>query len=141
MISANMVSPSCSKFCQLKRKKNFAQSASDGTAGECSVMFYCKFSSQNRRQQQLRLAVSSDYISANGLRFPRLPTVTLLLRHVIRCHSAVPAKMPKAGDSRWRCLRLSQKESWECGSSGSSRHQTPRNLLSGGLAWPLSHAF
>ena len=37
MISANMVSPSCSKFCQLKRKKNFAQSASDGTAGECSV--------------------------------------------------------------------------------------------------------
>ena len=43
MISANMVSPSCSKFCQLKRKKNFAQSASDGTAGECSVMFDCKF--------------------------------------------------------------------------------------------------
>ena len=51
-----------------------------------------------------------DYISTNGLRFPRLPEVTLLLRHVIRCHSAVPAKVPAPPDgAAWT---FSKKRAW-----------------------------
>ena len=69
--------------------------------GECSVMFHCKipsaaavFCGSGERDSAQR----PDYISTNGLRFPRLPEVTLLLRHVIRCHSGVPAKVPAPPD-------------------------------------------
>ena len=112
-----------------------AQSALDGTGGECSVMFHCKIS-QNR-QQPLCSAVRAngtaapDYISTNGLRFPRLPEVTLLLRHVIRCHSAVPAKVPAPPDGAAATWTFSIRRAvWL--ETGSPPHlRCSRNLLYG----------
>ena len=65
-------------FYIARRKKNFAPSALNGTKGWMLGNVWLYISFQNR-QQEPRLAVRgngtgpTDYISTNGLRFPRLP--------------------------------------------------------------------
>ena len=125
-----------------RRKKNFAPSALNGTKGWMLGNVWLYISFQNR-QQEPRLAVRgkgtgpTDYISTNGLRFPRLPgRLCCYVMSLGVTHSLRGAGKRVKGRHRQMALtlflRLSQvEESLRC--LKRARNWSPRNLPCGGL--------
>ena len=124
-----------------RRKKNFAPSALNGTKGWMLGNVWLYISFQNR-QQEPRLAVRgngtgpTDYISTNGLRFPRLPgrlccyVMSLGVTHSL----SKLAKESKAGTARWRWLCFQDfLKSRRVTRFKRATSLLPRNLLRGGL--------
>ena len=124
-----------------RRKKNFAPSALNGTKGWMLGNVWLYISFQNR-QQEPRLAVQgngtgSDYISTNGLRFPRLPgPLCCYVMSLGVTHSLRGAGKSVKGRHRQMALalflRLSQVEE-SLRRLKRARSWSPRNLPCGGL--------
>ena len=123
-----------------RRKKNFAPSALNGTKGWMLGNVWLYISFQNR-QQEPRLAVrgerdGADYISTNGLRFPRLPgrlccyVMSLGVTHSLRAGKSVKGRHRQMALALF--LRLSQVEE-SLRRLKRARSWSARNLPCGGL--------